>query len=223
MTVHASVASTRMFLLSLVVVLFLSACSSSAGTTPTIANLPTPSMWPIQVTPTAKADAFSDLPDEARVATRQGDPRPPAYWALWNTCAEGNRSEEAAAQGGRAAGFILMDDLIAKPGIQLGDYQVMTCEEGLSLLQRRTAAGKTTDDPAYSLASVLLAAELNLNVGGESCPIAEEAVLGGHLILSGISFNGSGEYAENLSAEFANAIPRLVELLDGYNRGELCR
>jgi hypothetical protein len=115
-----------------------------------------------------------------------------------------------------------MDDLLDDPGIQLGDHPVTTCEEGLALLQggdaARAEAGVSLDD----LAAVLLAAELNLNVGAETCPIAEEAVLGGHLVLSRVGFGTSG-VAVAPSGEIADAIPRLVELLLAYNRGELCR
>jgi hypothetical protein len=128
----------------------------------------------------------------------------------------------AAANGGRAAGWILLDDLIADPGIQLGDHPVTTCQEGFYLLQRRSSAGKETGEPVYALAAALLAAELNLGAGAETCPIAEEAVVGGHLVLSDIGFDGTGEYTAT-SGEIAKAIPRLVELLVGYNRGELCR
>ena len=52
---------------------------------------------------------------------------------------------------------------------------------------------------------------------------AEEAVVGGHLVLAKVGFNGSGEYTASASEEITNAIPRLVELLEGYNTGALCR
>jgi hypothetical protein len=188
--------------------LLLTACSPSTGATPTTIT---------------QGDAFSDVPDEARIATRRGDPRTSAYWALWNTCAPENRADVAAANGGREAGWILLDDLISDPGIQLGDHPVTTCEEGLALLQGRNAAGEDTSEPIYGLAAGLLAAELNLNAGAETCPIAEEAVLGGHLVLADAGFDGSGEYTAATSGEIADAIPRLVELLVAYNSGELCR
>jgi hypothetical protein len=114
-----------------------------------------------------------------------------------------------------------MDDLLADPGIQLGEYPVATCEEGLALLQGRTAAGEETDDPIYDLAVLLLAPELNLNAGAESCPIAEEAVIGAHLILASASFDGVSR--SPLDAETGGALPQLIELLMAYNRGELCR
>ena len=116
-----------------------------------------------------------------------------------------------------------MDDLLLDPGIQLGDFPVSTCEEGLALLASRTLSGKAAEDPAYELARLLLTAELNLGTGAETCPIAEEAVVGGHLVLSNIGFTGNGEYAAAFSDEIANAIPTLIQLLDAYNIGELCR
>jgi hypothetical protein len=161
------------------------------------------------------------VPDEARAATRLGDPRTPGYWALWNTCAPDNRADVAEANGGREAGWILMDDLLADPGIQLGDHRVADCEEGLALLEGRTAAGAEVDDPIYDLAALLLTAELNLNAGAESCPIAEEAVVGAHLILASANFEGVS--ASPLDAEAGGALSRLTELLEAYNRGDLCR
>ena len=200
--------------------LLFTACAQSIEPVENVPGISTQSMPPTAV---PQDDAFPEIPAEARIATRQGDPRSAAYWVVWNTCATENRADIAAANGGRAAGWILMDDLLADPGIQLGDHPVTTCEEGLALLQGYTIAGEETDDLVYELASALLAAELNLNVGAESCPIAEEAVLGGQLVLSQVGFNSSGEYAAVKSSEIASAIPRLVELLQGYNRGELCR
>jgi hypothetical protein len=219
------IAAIRWLFGVLVGILTLSACSPPAHSVTT--RLPLVTASPItalqQATPTIQNDAFSDLPDAARAATRPGEPRPAAYWALWNTCAPQNRATQAAANGGRQAGWILLDDLIVDPGIQLGDYPLTSCEEGLALLQRLVTPGENTGDPAYELAGALLAAELNLNVGAETCPIAEETVLGSHLILSQIGFDGTGEYAASASSEVAQAIPRLMELLKGYNRGELCR
>ncbi|MGD9146657.1 MAG: hypothetical protein PVI80_13925 [Anaerolineae bacterium] len=219
--------------------LLLPACSSPEPPTATI-PLPNPTptavsapavtavaatvaTTPITPTPTPLKDLLSDLPEEARAATGGGEPRTAGSWIVWNTCAPENRAETARANGGRAAGWILLDDLLADPGIRLGNHPVATCQEGLALLQGCTAAGEETGDPIYGLAAQLLAAELNLNAGGETCPIAEEAVLGGHLVLASAGFDGTGHTATTISTEMANAIPRLVELLEGYNRGELCR
>lgn len=165
-------------------------------------------------------DYFADLPAEARASDGGGGPRSPAYWAVWNSCAPDNRAEEAAANGGRTAGWILVDDVLADPGLQLGGHLLTSCEEGVALLQGRTAAGDDTSDPAYALAAQLLAAELNLNVGAETCPIAEEAVLGAHIVLSTTNFDGVS--TTPLDTEAGGALPRLVDLLAAYNVGSLC-
>jgi hypothetical protein len=203
-------------------VLLLTACAPSTGALATTHDgRAVASAQPSRATSGAQGDTFSGLPDEARVATRQGDPRTVAYWAVWNSCAPENRADVAATNGGRDAGWILLDDLIADPGIQLGDYRITTCEEGLALLAGHSVAGQEGSDPIYALAGALLAAELNLNAGAETCPIVEEAVLGAHIVLTELGFDGTGEFAA--SGEIADAVPRLVELLSGYNRGELCR
>ena len=167
-----------------------------------------------------KDDPFTDIPAEARISNQSGEPRPTAYWMLWNACAPKNRAEVAAANGGRAAGWVLMDDLLEKPGINLGDLPVENCEHGLNLLQGLTKTGEETDDPLYELAAQLLAAELNFNLGAETCPIAEEAAVGGHMVLASVNFNGTGTYFTTV--EVSTAVPRLLELLQGYNSGELC-
>jgi hypothetical protein len=187
----------------LLLAVLLGACTSVGEPTPAITPSPTP--------------------DPMHAATGGGDPRTAGYWSMWNSCAPDNRAETARANGGRAAGWFIMDDLIDDPGLQLGDLRVETCEQGLALLHSQTEAGEQTDDPIYELASALLAAELNLGVGSKSCPIVEEAVFGGHLVLLSANFSGSGKYAAIITDEVANAIPHLVELLTTYNRNELCR
>jgi hypothetical protein len=59
-----------------------------------------------------------------------GEPRSAGHWLLWNSCAPGNRAATAAANGGRAAGWIILDDLLVDPGVLVGGYAVETCEQG---------------------------------------------------------------------------------------------
>ncbi len=195
----------------------VTACASSAETTTTRTDTAT-------VTTTAGAgdsiDDRFDLPPEARASIGGGDPRLPAYWAVWNTCAPDNRADVAAANGGRDAGFVLVDDVLADPGIGLGDHLLSSCEESVALLEGRTGSGDATDDPVYMLAAQLLAAELNLTVGAESCPAADEAVLGAHLVLSSSNFDGVSP--SPLDVEAGGALPDLIDLLTAYNAGDLC-
>jgi len=141
---------------------------------------------------------------------------------LWNTCAEDNRADVAEANGGREAGWVLMDDLLADPGIQIGDLAVVTCEQGLALLAGGGEIEDQADAAVYDLAAQMLAAEINLNLGAESCPIAEESVLAGHILLADLGFDGQGEYAAQISEETGDSIAQLVELLQLYNSGALC-
>ena len=205
----------------LIALLVITSCTSSASDEAGKDNADSSAQL-AKPTVTPPADAFSDLRDEARLATRVGDPRPPTYWALWNTCAEENRAETAEANGGRAAGWFLMDDLLENPGIQVGELPVASCEVGLAILEDIPGSGDETRTAILNLASALLAAELNLNVGAETCPIAEEALVGSHLVLSEVGFEGSDLKTE-ISSEVASAVPRLLELLEGYNSGQLCR
>jgi hypothetical protein len=73
------------------------------------------------------------------------------------------------------------------------------------------------------LAAQLLAAELNLNVGAESCAIAEEVVLRAHLTLAEAGFDGSGEVGAAMTSELEDSAKRLEELLVLYNAGTLCQ
>jgi hypothetical protein len=167
-------------------------------------------------------EGLGDLPEEARLAEGGGAPRTASYWAVWNSCAPDNKAEDAATNGGREAGWILLDDVVADPGIQIGDYTLTSCEDGFYLLEQRNREGTPVEDPIYGLAAQLLTAELNLNAGAETCPIAEEAVIGGHLILADTGFNGAGGYVGAISEETLDGITTFVALLKAYNTGELC-
>jgi hypothetical protein len=173
-------------------------------------------------TPTSdlQIDGIPNIPEEARASTGGGDPRPPAYWTVWNSCAPDNRAD-LAANGGREAGWVLVDDLLEDPGIALGDHLLTSCDESLALLLGQNASGEETGDPIYDLAGQLLAAELNLNVGAETCPAAEEAVLAAHILLSSNDFDGQS--SSPLDSEAGGALNRITDLLRAYNSGTLCR
>ena len=198
------------------IALLSGACTGANDTAPSTTAAAASATAP----PIGLADMLAGLPSEARASTGGGDPRPPGYWAVWNTCAPDNRAAEAAANGGRAAGWLLVDDVLADPGIGLGDHLLASCEESVALLQG-VGAGAVTSDPAFELAGQLLSAELNLTAGAETCPVADEAVVGAHIILSTAKFDGVS--ASPLDAQAGGAAPRLVELLEAYNAGELCR
>jgi hypothetical protein len=215
--------STRQLARLAVGALLAAACTASDTSTNSVADdsTPDPTSAPSSPADPDEIDQRFGLPPEARATTGGGDPRPPAYWAVWNTCAPDNRADEAVAGGGRAAGYVLVDDVLANPGVALGDHLLTGCEESLALLEGRTAAGADTPDPAFALARQLLTAELNLNAGAETCPAAEEAVIGAQIVLatSGFDAVSTGPF----DAETTGALPELVDLLVVYNTGGLCR
>jgi hypothetical protein len=160
---------------------------------------------------------LESVPDESRLASGSGDPRSSNYWILWSSCSEDNRAETAEANGGREAGWIILDDLLEEPGIALADHQVSSCEEGVAIL-----SGPGSDDAA-ALSRQLLTAELNLNVGSETCPVADESVAAGHLLLASAGFEGPTGSADTLDSEEAASAEQVTELLFLYNSGRLCR
>jgi len=187
--------------LILVLLTFLTGCAAEPAPVPEV--LPLPSL---------------EVPD---IST--GDPRTAGYWLIWNSCAPGSMAETARLNGGREKGWIILDDLLADPGIVLGDYRVDNCASALELLNGRMLDGTQVKDPVYTLAAALLTAELNRRAGAENCQAIEAAAAASHVILAGAGFNGMGEYSPALPPEEVEAIPVLTESLAQYNLGNLCK
>ena len=142
-------------------VALLSSCSGATEPTVTSTSQPPATTSDAAGAPALDIPGLPELPAEARAGNGLAAPRPAGYWALWNTCAPENRAAEAEANGGRAAGFTLIDDLLLDPGIGLGDYRIDSCEDALAILE----AGESAPSGSIErLAAQLLVAELNLLV-----------------------------------------------------------
>jgi hypothetical protein len=154
-----------------------------------------------------------------------GEPRGTGYWLAWNTCVEGNQSAMAKANGGRAAGWTLLDDLLADPGILMGLEQVKTCEQAAAILQDQPAAGEDeTHSAFYRLAAELLTAQLNLAVPAETCPAVEQAVQAGQLLLISAGYGGNeSPLAPKDPVQDGQLADFLTDQLTEYNAGQLCR
>ena len=218
MSVVCNVQVTRQpgVLLLLILTALLAACGGDDDST-------TPVPPTIDLTAVSRDfDSTPDLPDAAYRSDGGTVPHSTVYWAAWNSCAPDNRADEAAANGGREAGWFLVDDFLADPGIQLGDHRLASCDESLALLLAANP-GLPVSEPNQALAGQLLAAELNLSTGAETCPIAEEATLGAHIVLADLRFEGDSVANLNPRAEVTEAIPELIDLLRDYNSGRLCR
>jgi hypothetical protein len=150
------------------------------------------------------------------------EPRTPGYWVIWNSCAESNQAEVAAANGGAKARWFLTEDFLAPPGVWVGDYAITTCEQAVNVLRASgTSGAEKGGDAAYPLAAQLLAAQLNMGVGAEFCPAAQGAVLAGHALLASIGFDGTGDRLRPEHPDYDSDLT-VAQMLGLYNNGLLC-
>lgn len=209
-----SISGLRQAGLALLMVFLLSSCTTSTATS----SAPLARSTVPVTMPAPRADSFNQ-------SSGGGEPRTPGYWLIWNACAKGNQAKVAQANGGRAAGWIVMEDLLSDPGVLLGELQVETCQQGVNLLRSMNLQGAVMKgDAAYALASQLLAAQLNLAAGSEYCPASDQAVTAAQLLLLGLGFDGTGK---NLTPLSGSQDLKTAEILTGqlasYNSGALCR
>ncbi|HSC92681.1 MAG TPA: right-handed parallel beta-helix repeat-containing protein [Gaiellaceae bacterium] len=150
-----------------------------------------------------------------------GDPRTIGYWKNWNRCTGGNQTATAEKNGGAAAGFFLVEDLLPQ---LIGDFTVADCQQAVKLLSKQDQAGKSkSSDAVYELGAQLLAARLNLGAGAETCAGVQQAVLDGQALLDGINFTGSGDYLGSKSKDTRRTQAlSLAATLDRYNNGNVC-
>ena len=161
-----------------------------------------------------------------------GEPRTIGYWKNWNTCTKGGQADTAAANGGSAAGFWLLNDVLS---LNLGDLEIAECEDGVAILNKSNIVTKPNEkskkrasDAAYGMAAQLLAAKANYAAGAETCPAATEAIKAGEELLARNKFDGTRSY---LTPKDARKEPKrsdrslansLAETLDRYNNSRLC-
>jgi hypothetical protein len=176
-----------------------------------------------------------------------GEPRTIGYWKNWNSCTGGGQVDNAAEAGDTsqeriAAAKALLDDALQDPGITLGhltmiaDADIYQCDGGtqdaINILDKRSVddGSKKSNDAAYGLASQLLAAIANVTVGAGSCPARDTAVMEGQTLLTGIWFDGTGDYYKGKGKKAVDDINgftkqeanTLAGILDSYNNGTLC-
>jgi hypothetical protein len=175
-----------------------------------------------------------------------GEPRTIGYWKNWNTCTGGRQDTTAANNGGPAAGWYILDNLLNNPGYTLGPVfpnglrldgdpnNVLTgvtsnavtgsdCVAAVRILDksRITDGRKLASDGAYNMAAQLLAALLNLSAGAETCSGVQTAVNQAQALLVQIGFNGTAQSYLKSGSVFAQA-NALASTLDQYNNGNLC-
>ena len=150
-----------------------------------------------------------------------GDPRTIGYWKNWNRCTSGNQSASAQRNGGAAAGFFLVEDLLPQ---LVGDFSVTGCQQAVKLLAKQDQTGRNkANDGAYELGAQFLAARFNLAAGAGTCLAVQQAALDAQALLDGVNFSGSGEYlgSKSKDAKRTQALS-LAGKLDRYNNSNLC-
>jgi hypothetical protein len=167
--------------------------------------------------PQEAASVLDAVPPAAREAVGSGEPRSSGYWITWSSCSVDNRAETAAANGGREAGWLIVDDLLSHPGIVLGDHAVTACDEAVDILD----ASRT--DPTSAMARQLLTAALNRAAGSEACESADDTIAVAGQLLASLDYRGPDGAPTQLEQDMVASIERVGELLASYNSGELCR
>ena len=154
------------------------------------------------------------------VAAGEAEPRSAQYWIRWSTCGEDSRADQAAANGGRANGFVLIDDLLEEPGLSIGEYRVATCDRAVDLLL--VAEDPSSSDQVTLLAADVLLTELNLSVGSKGCDAVEGAVSAGHMLLASIGYDAGTSSPSELSVSEEESVRRIIEMLGRYKANDLC-
>jgi hypothetical protein len=119
----------------------------------------------------------------------------------------------AKKNGGAAAGFFLLDDLLPQT---IGDLYLPKsatgCEKAVKTLGKQDLSGKNKfSDAAYELASQLLVAKLNLAAGAETCSGMQTAVM-----------DGTGSYLPSNKIALRTMALNLASTLDKHNNGDVC-
>jgi len=151
-----------------------------------------------------------------------GSQRTIGYWKNWSTCTGGQQVRVAAANGGPAAGYYLLDNVLP---LTIGLVTVSTCPVGVAILDKSDLSGhKRASDAGYGLAAQLLAAKANIAAGAGSCAAASTAITNGQALLVQIGFKATGAYLPSNTKAVAlrNAALSLASTLDLYNNSLLC-
>ncbi|HEV8633696.1 MAG TPA: DUF4082 domain-containing protein [Chloroflexota bacterium] len=175
-----------------------------------------------------------------------GEPRTIGFWKNWNSCTGGNQAQTAAKNGGRDAGWYILDDVLNSPGIKLAAHVLPAanatetftvggktitrtgCQIAVASLnkQDKVSLANMAGDAAYALAAQLVAAKANTTAGAKSCAAQQQAILDADAVLASIGFTGTGNYlGSKVTGDpltVRNRALQLANTIDQYNNGKLC-
>jgi hypothetical protein len=139
------------------------------------------------------------------------------FWKNWSGACTGGRQEDVLGQ--TLASFPISYG--TTHGVFIGKLYVdNTCLEAVPILDKReigVRGKKMASDPAYNLASQLLAAKLNQQAGAGTCGPVLTAMAQAQALLYSIGFNGTGSYLKKMNAANAAKANCLAAWLDDYN------
>ena len=160
-----------------------------------------------------------------------GGQRTIGYWKNWNRCTSGNQARTADKNGGPAAGFYLVEDVLPQTvGNLLMPAPTATapntgCQIAVKVLGKQDQkTGKSqASDAAYALAAQLLAAKFNVAAGAKQCDI-QSVIDQAQALLVSINFLGKGSYLPSKGGNQAlrQQALALATQLDDYNNGKTC-
>ena len=145
------------------------------------------------------------------------------FWKNWTSCDGAGNQDPVLDDTLIAAGGIIRLGTIAGP-----NFEVNNCEDAVALLDKRTidTGKKSASDPAYNLASQLLAAKLNLAAQAGFCGEVLIAIDQADALLTAIGFDGTGSYGGKKNDVMTDAqealANQLAGTLDDYNNNRLC-
>jgi hypothetical protein len=148
-----------------------------------------------------------------------GEPRTIGFWKNWTSC-DGAGNQDPVLDETLDNSVIICVDT-GEPGVWIGNVCVSTCEQAVSILDKRSydvglRGKKMASDSCYNAASQLLASKLNVLAGANQCTTLYDLQdeTNGELVDENFSksFYGSKPCAKRNSLLDTNA-----GLLDDYN------
>jgi hypothetical protein len=153
------------------------------------------------------------------------------FWKNWASCANANGKQKPVLDQTLYLGTITLSATsgsypLFDPTYYLRLTDTSTdankasdCQAAVSLLNKSTISTgkKSASDPAFNLASQLLAAQLNYAAGAGRTPAATRAINQAVLLLGKYQFDGNTHKA--ISAADATTMNNLATTLDNYNNG----
>ena len=144
------------------------------------------------------------------------------FWKNWSSCTAGKQKhilDQKLLAAANAGTPFTLGLLVLDPNV-LG--AATACRDAVRILSKSTIStgAKRAKDPLFNMAAQLLAADLNVFSGAQTCAAITTAINQAHALLSKYHFDGNTH--TQLSAADVNLAHTLAATLDQYNNNLLC-